>query len=141
MKIYRKKSSLFNKRYRYQKKKKKKCWLSVVSVWRPRFQLEEIALEQLNGSARALPRQQQGRGFISCGSACICPHRPSPGWPPYWSSPHRSCCDTPEENTTLMIRTDWNELRPASLSMAHVTFSTALRTISLYSSLVISFFW
>lgn len=33
--------------------------------------------------------------FISCGHACICPRRPSPGWPPCWSSPHHSCCDTP----------------------------------------------
>lgn len=40
-----------------------------------------------------------GRGFTSCGRACICPHRPSPGSPPYWSSPHHSCCDTPEEAT------------------------------------------
>lgn len=40
--------------------------------------------------------------FISCGRACICPHRPSPGWPPYWSSPHHSCYDTPngKKNTS-----------------------------------------
>lgn len=63
-----------------------------------KFQPGEIALEQLNGSARlaATPAAAAAsRGFTSCGHACIYPRRLLPSWPPCQSSPRHSCCDTP----------------------------------------------
>lgn len=112
MNFYRKKTFFFFHSIKGRNiKTKKSSSPSIVQSWRPDSSKKQIALKQLN---RTLGHANggvglggwgvgEGLGFISCGRVCICPRRPSPGWPLYWSSPHRSCCGKPEKQTGGMI--------------------------------------
>lgn len=76
--------------------KKRKCWLSVVFQFGGQIPARGNCTWAAEWVCEGIAMPAAGWEFISCGRACICPRRPSPGWPPYWSSPRHSCCDTPE---------------------------------------------